>query len=186
MDFDYATGNADINDIHVPASENCDIVHDKSVCDISCDNSDIASIARLEQQVDEIQCQVPAYLSEPVTLEHDVIHDITSGFDRYINYSPVVLDPSIGVCKTKGFNHKANKLGSQLNIAGWLHELSYENDANLYKYIHFGVTEGFLIVDDDAKIPSYEFPNYASVVTGKAHDFVDSLILQELREGYTV
>lgn len=64
-----------------------------------------------------------------------------------------------------------NRLGSQLNIESWQHELSHENDLFLRDYITFCVENGFLIVDENASIPSYELPNYSSVMHGEAFTY---------------
>lgn len=113
----------------------------------------------------------------------DVIYDASSGFDRYTNYAPILVDADLRICSDSSRFHPINQLGSQLVIPGWDHELRQENDSNLRDYIGFGVKNGFLIVDDTATIPTYECPNYASCLKGDAHDYIDNLIAQELAEG---
>lgn len=75
-----------------------------------------------------------------------------------------------------------NALGSLMHIPGWVHELSYENDTKLRNYLSFGICNGFLIVDEDCVVPSYECRNYTSVLEGQAFEFVDNLIKTELSE----
>lgn len=120
----------------------------------------------------------PTFLSEP-----DVIYDASMGFDRYSTYAPIIVNPELRCTSEKSYSFHANLLGSQLNIPGWLHELDQENDYNLREYLSFGIQQEFLIVDQDSVIPSYEGRNYSSVLKGEAHDFIDSLIRDELSRG---
>lgn len=87
-------------------------------------------------------------------------------------------------CSVKNPEYPVNRLGSQFNIPAWDYELSFENDANLFNYINYGVHNGFLIVDEHAKIPSYEVPNYVPVSNGEASSFIDLLIKRELSVEY--
>lgn len=70
-----------------------------------------------------------------------------------------------------------------MNYKGWMHGLSFEPDNSLREYLMEGITQGFKIVDQGAKIESYECTNYNSVLKGPAHDNVDSLLDQEISEG---
>lgn len=115
--------------------------------------------------------------------EPDLIYDVVNGFDRYSNYLPVIVGQTIQCESSKEFDHPVNKLGSQLNIKAWQHELSFENDANLRDYISFGVTNGFLIIDENADVPSYECPNYSSVLHGEAFHSVNKTVSNELANG---
>lgn len=72
---------------------------------------------------------------------------------------------------------------SQMNHNGWVHELSFETDLNLRKYLYEGITNGFKIVDQDAKVSSYECDNYDSVLSGPAGDYINALLQQEIAEG---
>ena len=77
-------------------------------------------------------------------------------------------------------DHKIGGLYSQLNKTSWLHELSYETDSNIRDYLQFGILNGFYIVNPDEDVESYICENYASVLKGDAHSFVDSLLKDEL------
>lgn len=120
---------------------------------------------------------------QEVDIEPDIVFDIIHGFNRFSHYVPVLVDYSLECATISDFSHPVNSLGSQLNIPGWDHELAFENDDNLREYLTFGVKNGFLIVDENCDIPTYESPNYASVRTGEAHAFVDKLIRDELSKG---
>lgn len=113
-------------------------------------------------------------------LDSDILYDASMGFSRYSSYASVVPVPGLCCSSVRSNRFHANVLGSQLNIPGWLHELSFENDVNLKNYLLFGVQEGFLIVDQEAEIESYEGKNYPSVLKGEAHQFIDDLITSEL------
>lgn len=115
-----------------------------------------------------------------VETDPDIIFDVVSGFDRYSNYAPLLVNPDLCCTNEKDFHHRVNDLGSQLNVPAWQHELSQENDVDLRNYISFGVTNGFLIVDENSTIPIYECKNYKSATTGPAFDFINSLIMSEL------
>lgn len=118
--------------------------------------------------------------------EPDVIYDAQMGFDRYSFYRPVIVNPGLQTNTSKVFSFHANRLGSQLNIPSWLHELSYENDINLRDYLSFGIQNGFYFVDSDAEIMHYEGHNYSSALKWDAFDFIDNLIRSELAEGKNV
>lgn len=81
------------------------------------------------------------------------------------------------------FSFPANILGSQMHIPGCRHELSFENEVNLCKYLSFGIENGFLIVDENCDVPSCECHNYSSVLTGSAFECVDQIIKKELSCG---
>lgn len=49
------------------------------------------------------------------------------------------------------------------------------------EYIAFGITNGFLIVDEGADVHKYERHNYSSATVGTAFDFVNVLIHNELK-----
>lgn len=115
--------------------------------------------------------------------EPDIWYDVSTGFDRYSSYAPIIVNNDLQCETTYSSSFPANELGSQLNIPGWLHELRHENDLNLRDYLSYGVQNGFLVVDSDAEIPTYECKNYGSVSVGPAHDFVDKLINSELVNG---
>lgn len=115
--------------------------------------------------------------------ESDILFDVSSGFDRYTAYEPIIVDQHLKCETTRRFDHYVNSLGSQFNIPGWAHELEFENDNNLREYLWYGVSNGFLIVDVDSDIPSYECQNYASVTSGKAFDYVDNWIHEGLKHG---
>lgn len=68
-----------------------------------------------------------AYLKPP-TFEDgpDTIYDAYMGFSRYCSYEPLIQVRGLKCCETRSSSYHANKLGSQLNIPGWLHELSYK------------------------------------------------------------
>lgn len=118
-----------------------------------------------------------AYLQPSThTDEADPIYDASMGFNRYCSYEPLIQVQGLTCCTTRSSSYHANTLGSQLNIPGWTHELSYENDRNLREYLEFGVQEGFFIVDQHVVIPSYHAKNYFSVTQGEAHTFIDDLI----------
>lgn len=93
------------------------------------------------------------------------------------------MDKAIQCEQARNDSFYVNKLGSQLNLPGWYHELYYENDSNLHDYLMFGVSNGFLIVDKEADIPRYECSNYHSVEKGPAHNFIDNLLKSELADG---
>lgn len=116
-------------------------------------------------------------------LEPDLIFDVSLGFDRYTCYDPIIVNPNLKCEKLRRFDHHVNDLGSQLNVPGWTHELSYENDTNLRNYLWYGVTNGFLIVDVKCNIPSYECHIYASVTKCRAHEYVNKLIHEALKNG---
>lgn len=112
-----------------------------------------------------------------------LLFDIENGFDRYSNYEPIQVHPDLRITKTCDFSFSANNLGSQMHIPGWRHELSYENDTELRDYLDFGIHNGFLIVDQNCDVLSYECRNYSSVLSGEAFQFVDDIIHRELAEG---
>lgn len=113
----------------------------------------------------------------------DIIYDVSSGFDRYTNYAPIIIHKNLCCAEIKDYSHRVNSLGSQLNIPAWEHELSYENDTNLRDYLDFGVKNGFLIVDVNSDISPYEGKNYSSAVKGEAYNCVNRTILDELAKG---
>lgn len=126
------------------------------------------------------QCELDSNLV--ANADTDIIYDVSMGFDRYCHYAPIVVNPNIVCNNSIRVPHPINLLGSQLNVDGWNNELYYENDRNLYDYIDYGVKNGFLIVDSDADIPTYERFNYKSATSGKAFGFIDNLIKSKLRE----
>lgn len=113
----------------------------------------------------------------------DIFFDVTSGFDRYTNYEPVIIDSYLKCTPIRDFSHEVNILGSQLNIPGWTHELSFENDDNLRNYLAFGVNNGFYIVDNSSSICPYERTNYSSVMQGEAFYAIDKIVHDELDRG---
>lgn len=113
----------------------------------------------------------------------DIIYDASMGFDRYSNYSPLLIDPNLPYFEGSSWDHPMNILGSQLNIPAWNYKLGFENDQKLWEYIAYGINNGYLIVDDDVHIPQYERKNYGSVAAGAAFNFVNGLILEELECG---
>lgn len=115
--------------------------------------------------------------------EPDIFFDVSSGFDRYNHYAPLQIVPGITCEVSRCFDYEINSLGSQFNVDAWRHELSFETDENLRRYLWFGVTNGFYIVDQNADIPSYECYNYKSALSGDAFNFVDDLIHKELAQG---
>lgn len=117
------------------------------------------------------------------SLDSDNYFDVTSGFDRCTNYEPIIVDRSLHCSSVRDFSHEVNKLGSQLNIPGWIHELSYENDCNLRSYLHHRVTKGFFIVDEGSDISPYERSNYLSASSGEAFDYINNIVLEELDKG---
>lgn len=78
--------------------------------------------------------------------------------------------------------HRIEGVSVQLNPSAWLRELSYENDAYFKSYSKNGILNGFDIVDCERDIPSYDSANYRSVMLGPAYKFVNSLILNEIKE----
>ena len=102
------------------------------------------------------------------------------------NYDPTSCCPYLktlpmsSVVATKP--HTVGGVYSQMNLVSWEHELSYETDRDLHSYLYYGVRDGFIIVDPDAEIPSYDCPNYIVAGSGDAYAFVDKLINQELME----
>lgn len=165
----------------------------ESIPDISVDScGDFPHDSHTSTQVNRVNKELPrgdtntVGMHEPSQIfsgEHDIIFDVSSGFDRYSNYAAVHIQADLQCETNKCLDHCVNSLGSQFNIHGWYHELSFENDDRLRNYLWFGVTNGFLIVDEDSSIPSYECRNYKSVETGEAFEFVNSLILSELSQG---
>lgn len=115
-------------------------------------------------------------------VEPDIYFDVSCGFDRYTNYAPIVIDKDILCYTGRDLDYPVNRFGSQFNVPAWDHEISFENDTNLFNYITYGVHNGFLIVDENAKIPSYKISNYGPVVNCEAYSFVDALIKRELLE----
>lgn len=115
--------------------------------------------------------------------ESDIIYDVVNGFDRYTNYSSIIVNRSL-ICETKrDFSHPVNALGSQLNIPAWEHELAWENDVNLREYLSFGVKNGFYIIDQDCEVPIYNCPNYSSCLKGPAFLCIDAIIRDEISKG---
>lgn len=114
---------------------------------------------------------------------HDIYFDMTSGFDRYTNYAPIIVNRHLECTKQRDFTHEVNKLGSQLNVPGWSHELSQENDINLRNYLEYGVTHGFLIVDEAGDVCPYERSNYSSALQGDAFQAIDKIVHDELSKG---
>ena len=74
-------------------------------------------------------------------------------------------------------------LSSQLNVACWEYYVGYEPDLKLRSYLLDGVTNGFAIVDHDSVITPYRCHNYGSVMSGQAFDYVNNLILNEIKLG---
>lgn len=93
------------------------------------------------------------------------------------------MNKSLSCTTVRDFSHHVNLLGSQLNIPGWIHELHHENDDNLRNYLTYGITNGFLIVDEHCDIGSYERSNYSSVLSGDAFECVNRIVLDELSKG---
>lgn len=79
--------------------------------------------------------------------------------------------------------HKVGGLPSQMNLKGWLHELSFEHDQHLRDYLIQGITDGFKILDENVEISEYECHNYKSASQGEAHAFITELIQKEIAEG---
>ena len=106
---------------------------------------------------------------------------IRSLADGYAEITDVVDIHTVPIyCRDK--EHTIGGLYSQLNKTSWLHELSYENDSNLRDYLQFGVLNGVYIVNPEEEVESYFCKNYASVLEGDAHLFVDSLLKDELSQ----
>lgn len=141
------------------------------------------SSARTPRDVSSVDGQVDPQVPVNYQGEPDVWYDVSCGFDRYSSYAPIIVNRDLQCERSRNNSFKANRLGSQLNLPGWLHELSHENDVNLRNYLSFGVQNGFLIIDEGAEIVSYESKNYRSVESGPAHDFIDNLIKSELSNG---
>ena len=72
---------------------------------------------------------------------------------------------------------------SQMIWEAWCHELSFENDGPLHDYLFYGIKDGFIIVDTESVVPSYDCPNYIPPDSGAAFDFVNNLIHTELDQG---
>lgn len=123
------------------------------------------------------------YESTSVTEPEILLFDISTDFERYKYYEGIVYHENLSCCTEFDFSYPANVLGSQMHIPGWRHELSYENDINLKNYLSFGIENGFLIIDEDCTVPSYECSNYSSVLTGPAFDYIDEIIGKELACG---
>ena len=101
-----------------------------------------------------------------------------------MNYYPVVLEPRLKTMPLYSSSpHLIGGLLSQMRLSAWEYELSYENDVYLRAYLHFGIKEGFYIVNPEDEIPSYFCDNYSSSLCGEANDYVKSIIREELSEG---
>lgn len=111
--------------------------------------------------------------------------EIFSPFSEFPGtYEPITLEPDLAIFPKFVYDeHKIGGLPSQLNPSAWLAELNYENDAWLKSYIKKGVLYGFDIVDDVHSVDPYDRSNYPSVLKGEAHEFIDELILEEIRDG---
>lgn len=165
------------SDLTSSSSEGCNTYFDAS---LPLQESSSARTRRGIQNVAGTSLQVAP---SNWTVEPDVIFDAQQGFRRYGCYTSVEITSGLKIQRNVSSSFNVNLLGSQLNILGWRHELSYENDYNLKQYLSFGVENGFYIVDPDAVITPYERTNYSSVLTGEAHTFIDSLIKTELAAG---
>ena len=105
------------------------------------------------------------------------------GLHKGNSYDPTYLCPDLGVLplsrRLESIPHLVGGVPSQMNIARWEHELSYESDQCLRDYLYYGVRDGFIIVDPDADVPTYDCPNYIAPDSGESYTFVDKLISQE-------
>ena len=105
-------------------------------------------------------------------------------FSRGNSYEAVMFCPdldTLGVSlRYAGERHTIGGLPTQMNLAGWEHELCYESDSALRDYLYFGIHDGFIIVDPAADIPTYDCPNYISHDSGESYTYVNGLISQEL------
>lgn len=79
-------------------------------------------------------------------------------------------------------NHHVGGLKSQMNWTAWQHELSFESDRSLADYLHTGIKEGFMIIDEEAVIEPYQCDNYKSVFEGDAYKCINDLMLKEIEE----
>lgn len=167
--------------IDSPIKDNVPPIEDKVIEAYSHARSRITSEARASTNDGPTRKVLPnAYEAS----QSDVLlFDITNDFGRYKHYAPIKVYSDLCCVQDRDFSFPANLLGSQMHIPSWDYELSYENDVNLRDYLHFGIHNGFLIVDQDCNVPSYECPNYSSVCSGKAFEFVNDVILKELSNG---
>ena len=78
--------------------------------------------------------------------------------------------------------HHIGGIPSQMNVNAWDYYLSYEVDPVYRKYLEDGILHGFAIVDDET-IDTYYCENYLSVLKDEAFDFVDALLMSEIRDG---
>lgn len=99
-------------------------------------------------------------------------------------YKPVVFQKELPTTSAYVYNnHTIGGVPVQLNPSAWMYELEFENDHYLKSYIKDGICSGFGIVDSIENVPPYDSSNYPSVIHGEPKDYVDNLILTELRAG---
>lgn len=72
---------------------------------------------------------------------------------------------------------------SQMNLVGWSHELSYEDDVELHEFLYGGILNGFSILDKGAIIPENHCGNYRLVLAGDQYDCINNIITKEISEG---
>lgn len=80
-------------------------------------------------------------------------------------------------------SHTIGGIISQMCLPAWLHELQYESDSSLASFIRKGISCGFNIIDLDHQIQGYDCENYSSVLQGPAFDYVNKLIMEEIKAG---
>lgn len=98
-------------------------------------------------------------------------------------YELVDIEPTLPLFKKWEFEE--NKVGgfpSQMRKEAWLAELAFENDYYLKSYLRDGICEGFKIIDDIERVPSYDNQNYNSVLVEPAFSTINDLILKEICE----
>lgn len=113
-------------------------------------------------------------------LDHDLVYDVSRGFDRYNKYAPIIFHHGVGWYKDRSYVHQIGGINTSWNIPAWEFELGMENDIPLRMYIDHSIRHGVLIVDQCADIPTYLCQNYLSATSEPAFSFLDELIHQEL------
>lgn len=134
-------------------------------------------------QEESCQCCIPLDKVPRLPHSNEFYSDLAAN-SKALPYTPIRREKDLPMFRKNVFDkHLIGGLPSQLHKEAWLAELEYENDSYLKSYILSGITKGFPIVDDVDCVPSYDNLNYSSVYSAEAGQFIDDLIVSEVKEG---
>ena len=117
------------------------------------------------------------------SIRNHVLESGSSNYcDRIVYYDDSNVIPLCPIATRLMPRHDIGGNESQMNIHAWKYYLGFEDNETKRLFLEKGITCGFEIVDP-VDIAPYACTNYSSVCSGPAYEYINNLILQEIKEG---